>query len=326
MRNEQANDIADAAPASLADLIGQRSVVDQVRVALDAARQDGKKFDNALLTGPPGCGKTQTAKVIAAEMGCDYHEVLGQAVTSPADFNALLLGAKDRDVILIDEVHELEKEFQTALYLACDQRRVFLQSRAKGGPQSIPLADFSLLLCTTDVFKVLQPLRDRMKLTLRFGFYSTDDLVELLRQRSRALRWAADDRVLAPIAARSRGTPRLALRLLQSCRRVARSEGENMITLDHFERACLLEQIDGLGLGPTEQEYLAILAEGATRLNVVSSRLGLHTRTVAEVTEPFLIRAGLITKDDQGRRELTAEGRKHLSHSRQLTVNLGAKS
>ena len=85
---------------------------------------------------------------------------------------------------------------------------------------------------------------------------------------------------------------------------------------DHLERACLLEQIDGLGLGPIEQEYLSILAEGATRLNVVSSRLGLHNRTVAEVTEPFLIRLGLVTKDDQGRRELTAEGREHLSRSR----------
>jgi holliday junction DNA helicase RuvB len=320
--NHQANDISDAAPAALSDLIGQRSVVDQVRVALDAARQDGKKFDNALLTGPPGCGKSQTAKVIAATMNgdCVFHEVLGQALTSPADFNALLLGAKDRDVILIDEAHELEKEFQTALYLACDQRRIFLQSRAKGAPQSVPLADFTLLLATTDEYKLLQPLRDRMKLTLRFGFYSTDDLVELLRQRCRALRWPLDERVLTPIAVRSRGTPRLALRLLQSCRRVARSEAENAIMPDHLERACLLEQIDGLGLGPTEQEYLSILAEGATRLNVVSSRLGLHTRTVAEVTEPFLIRIGLVTKDDQGRRELTAEGRNHLSRSRLVSA------
>src|SRR5262245_39688817 len=139
-------EINDAAPTSLAHLIGQRNVVQQVKVALDAARHDQKKFDSALLCGPPGTGKTQTAKVTAQEMGTEYHEVLGQAITCPADFNALLLGAKERDVVLIDEAHELDREYQTALYMALDQRRVFLQSGKTGRtPQSIPLADFSLL-------------------------------------------------------------------------------------------------------------------------------------------------------------------------------------
>src|SRR5436190_1755849 len=132
-------------------------------------------------------------------------------------------------------------------------------------PQSIPLADFTLLLATTDEFRLLQPLRDRMRLVLRFEFYSAAELVELLKQRTRALRWAVEDEVLAPVARRSRGTPRLALRLLQSCRRVCRSEGELAITLDHLKRACELEQIDPLGLGPTEKAYLLLLAEGASR-------------------------------------------------------------
>ena len=305
------------APTSLGHLIGQRGVDEPVKVALDAAHQDGKKFDPALLTGGAGLGKTQTAKVIAAEMCGDFHEALGQSVSSSADFNALLLGLEPKSILFIDEAHELEKEYQTALYLALDEKRVFLRGGNAGRtPQSIPLADFTLLLATTDEFRLLQPLRDRMKLTLRFEFYPPEDLVELLRQRSRGLRWAVDDKVLAPVAERSRGTPRLALRLLQSCRRVCRSEGDNGITLAHFERACALEQIDGVGLGPTEQHYLLILAEGASRLNVISSRLGLPSRTVAEVTEPFLIRSGLVMKDDQGRRQLTAEGREHLSRSR----------
>jgi Holliday junction DNA helicase RuvB len=312
----ESSEINDVAPTSLGHLIGQRGVVEQVRVALDAAQQDGKKFDHALLVGGAGLGKTQTAKVISAEMASDYHEVLGQSVASPADFNALLLGAKDRDVVLIDEAQELEKEYQTALYLALDQRRVFLQGGRSGRvPQSIPVADFTLLLATTDEFKLLQPLRDRMRLLLRFDFYSLEELVELLRQRSRALRWAVDDKVLAPIARRSRGTPRLALRLLQACRRVARSEGENAITLGHLERACELEQIDGLGLGPMERQYLGAVAEGDSRLNVIASRLGLPARTVAEVFEPYLLRSGLVVKDDQSCRQLTAAGREHLSET-----------
>lgn len=144
---------------------------------------------------------------------------------------------------------------------------------------------------------------------------SADDLVELTRQRGRALGWAVADDVLREIARRSRGTPRLALRLLQACRRVCRSEAEHDIAMTHLRRACELEGIDALGLGPVEQAYLRAVAEGSNRLNVIASRLGLPARTVAEVCEPFLIRVGFLLKDDQGRRQLTAEGRGHLSES-----------
>jgi Holliday junction DNA helicase RuvB len=152
-----------------------------------------------------------------------------------------------------------------------------------------------------------------MKLLLRFQFYSVDELTILVRQRSQGLRWSVDEEVFHQIAQRSRGTPRLGLRLLQSCRRVCRSEGKLKITQEHLERACTLEQIDCLGLGPVEQQYLMILAERDTRLNVIASRLGLPPRTVSQVTEPFLLRIGLICKDDQGRRQLTALGRGHLA-------------
>jgi Holliday junction DNA helicase RuvB len=310
----QPNEINDVAPTSLNHLIAQRSVVEQVRVALDAAQQDGKKVDHMLMCGGAGLGKTQVAKVIALEMATDFHEVLGQAISSPADLNAVLLTATDRTIVFIDECHELEKEYQTALYLALDQRRVFLQGGRSGRtPQSIPIADFTLLLATTDEYRLLQPLRDRMKLTLRFDFYGQDALVELLRQRARGLQWSVENKVYHEIAQRSRGTPRLALRLLQSCRRVCRAEGEQSIIQAHLERACQLEQIDALGLGPVEQQYLRILADGASRLNVIASRLGLPARTVSEVTEPFLLRVGLIDKDEQGRRQLTAQGREHVA-------------
>jgi Holliday junction DNA helicase RuvB len=311
----------DIAPSSLSHLIGQKGVVDQVTVALDAAFADGKKMDSALLVGPPGVGKSALARVIAAEMATELHEVLGQSITDTGELNALLLSAKDKDILHIDECHELNKEFQTALYLACDQRKIFLNSNGKGRmPQSIPIADFTLLLSTTDEFCLLQPLRDRMRLTLRFDFYGVDDLAHMVHHRSRALHWATDEEVFGQIARRSRGTPRLALRLLQSCHRVCRANGDNEITAEHLVRACALEQIDALGLGPTEQKYLSLLAEGSTRLNVLASVLGLPSRTVAEVTEPFLIRSGLLTKDDQGRRQLTSLGHQHVSSIRQQAV------
>src|SRR5205807_9436471 len=138
----------------------------------------------------------------------------------------LLLSATEKAVLHIDEAHELEKPFQTALYLALDKRQIVLQGGQDGrAPQSIPIADFSVLLSTTDEYCLLQPLRDRMKLVLRFDFYAFEELTVLLRQHSQGLKWRADESVFPLVAGRARGTPRLALRLLQSCRRVCRSEG-----------------------------------------------------------------------------------------------------
>lgn len=279
-----------------------------------AAFQDNRRFDHAMLVGPPGMGKSMVANVIAQEMATDFLEVLGQSIANVGDLNALLLQATTNAVVHIDECHELDKKLQTALYLAMDKRKVFIS----GGKavQAIPISDFTLLLSTTDEYCLLQPLRDRMRLVLRFEFYSEADLTTLLRQRTKALGWDVNDGLFPLIARRSRGTPRWALRLLQACRRVCRSEGGETITVDHLHRACALEQIDDLGLGPTEQQYLRLLADGPVRLNVIASALGLPARTVSQVTEPFLIRAGLIAKDDQSRRQLTAAGYGHLSNFR----------
>jgi len=308
--DEQSKQINDAAPSSLNHLVGQVAVLAQVKTAIDAAFEDNGRFDDALLVGPAGLGKSQLASVIAQEMATTYHEVLGQSITNIGDLNALLLAAADKDVIHIDEAHELDKQYQTALYLAIDKRTIFVNSRRC--PEAIPIAEFSLLLSTTDEYDLLAPLRDRMKLTLRFEYYSDEELTLMLRHRAKALNWPVDEKVLPLIAQRSKGVPRLALRLLQSCRRVCRSEGEKAILPVHFERACHLEQLDGLGLGPLERKYLAILKDGPSRLNVISSVLGLPTRTVSEVTEQYLIRAGLIDKSKDGLRELTARGREHV--------------
>lgn len=318
MSEKQKTEINEVQPSSLRHIIGQKSVVDAVSVAIDACQMDARRFDHALMVGPPGLGKTAISQILAAELAADYFEILGQSIKHPSDLNSVLLAATPGSVVFIDEAHELKTEFQTSLYLALDKRKIILNGggRSGGSPQNIPLADFSLILASTDEHCLLQPLRDRMRLLLRFSYYSIEELTTILTQRATALGWDIHKELLPQIAQRARGTPRLALRILQSCRRVCRAEGEFTITDAHLERACGLDQLDEIGLGPTEQQYLVALADGNSRLNVLSSILGLPSRTVSTVIEPFLIRAGMIVKDDTGRRQLSAKGRDHLSQSR----------
>jgi holliday junction DNA helicase RuvB len=309
---ERFHDVDGINPTSLRHIIGQSGVVEQLKVAIDAAQMDGTKVDHGLLVGPPGLGKSAVAHVVACEMASTSREVIGQSITSRADLNALLLAAEDRDVVHVDEAHELSKRLQTALYTAIDQRRLIVDWGT--GPQSIPVADFTLLLSTTDEHCLLKPLRDRMRLVLRFDFYSQEELSRLLLLRSRSLHWHIDDKVIADIATRSQGTPRLALSLLKACRRVCRADGETRITTAHFQGACTLAEIDELGLGPLERRYLGSIRDGHNRLNMIASNLGTNPRTVSDVLEPALIRLGLIAKDDHARRQLTAGGRDHLAN------------
>ncbi|MDB4778234.1 AAA family ATPase [bacterium] len=315
MEDQPTNEVNDARPQSIHRMIGQRSVLDQVIVALDACHQDGLKFPDSLLVGGPGLGKSQLANLLAVEMATDLHEVLGQSISRISDLNALLLSATDKSIVHFDECHELSKQMQTALYLCLDKRVLHVGGKRGGTPQTIRVADCTVLLSSTDENFILQPLRDRMKLTLRFDFYSSEDLAVLVHQRAVALNWDVHEELFPLIAQRSKGIPRIGLRLLQSCRRSARAVGSNTIKLAHYEQACSLEQIDSLGLGFVEQQYLKLLAESDARLNVLSARIGLPTRTLSEVIEPVLIRLNLVTKNGQGLRCLTGQGHEHLANS-----------
>lgn len=307
---ERTTDVNDVAPSSLSHIIGQRNVVEQLTVALDAAFADGKKLDDCMFVGPPGTGKSALANVLACEMASGFHEMLAQSIGNIGELNAVLLAAKEKDVVFLDEIHELRNELQTTLYLALDKRKVFINGQKS--VQAIPLANFTLILATTDPHKCLAPLRDRMKLFLELQYYSPEELAQIVVHRSRGLGWTVGDEVPLLIASRAKQTPRLALRLLQSSRRVCRAAGDSTITVEHLHRACELEQLDELGLGPNERRYLNILVDGSTRLNVISSVIGLAPATIAQVVEPFLIRSGLVTKDKNGLRQLTAEGWNHV--------------
>ncbi len=317
MDYEPASEVNDLTPSSLNHIIGQSHVVEQIRIALDASQQDGNPFPSAMLVGPPGTGKSQTANIIAKEMASEFHEVLGQSLRNAGDLNALLLSAGRHAIVHVDEAHQLSKENQTLLYLAMDKKVIIVGNKNGKKPQQIPLNDFTILLSTTDEYLLLQPLRDRCKLNLRMQFYSDEDLAQLIYIRSKILKWEVHPSVIPQIAQRAKQTPRLGLRILQSCRRVCRALGEQEISDQHLLKVCLLERIDNHGLDQSQQQYLKILLDGDSKLNVIASRIGLPSKTVSGVIEPFLIRAGFVIKDEKSGRQLTSKGRGHATDLRE---------
>ncbi len=312
MSNNQINDVV---PTSLSHIAceSNHGVIEQVRVAIDAAFEDSRRFDDTLITGPPGVGKSSLSFVVSQEMAVGFHEVLGQNLKTTADLNNLLLSCESKSICLIDEIHEAPRHIQTALLMCLDKQQIMV--RGGSSIQAIPVADFTLIAATTEPYQVLEPLRQRAKLHLELSFYTENDLAVLVDRRARSLGWEVDPAILPMIATRGKGTPRLALRLLQAARRVTRAGGKYRTTVDHLLKACRLEHLDTLGLGPLEQRYLQLLVDGPRRVNVLASSLGVPTKTLSSVTEPFLIRAGLIEKDDQSRRVLTAKGCQHLVDS-----------
>ena len=303
-------------PTALRHLVGMKNIVDQVQVAIDSSFADGAKFPHTLLVSEPGCGKSELCNVIKHEMAVEMHTVLGMSIGHISDLNGLLLGAQDKDIVYVNECDSLKTEYQVALYLALDRGEIVLSGSKSGrSPQRIKIPDVTLLLDTNFEFSLLPALRDRMKQTLYVPWYDLAELTEILRRRVRALGWNVENEVLPLLASLSKGTPRQALRLLSASHRVSRSGEETVVTLAHAKRAVALEGLDDKGLSTAEQSYLRAVAEGATKLGVISSRIGIPAPTVQQVVEPYLIRSGLISKDD-GRRELTAIGREHVARNR----------
>jgi Holliday junction DNA helicase RuvB len=291
-------------------LIGNERVKNQVRVALDAGFQDSTRFPHAVLCGDAGLGKSTLAYVISQEMATPFHEVLGQNLQKPADLVAVLLKATDKSIVHIDECHELPRQIQTQLYICLDQRRLMLPS--SGSVSSIPLEDFTLLLSTTDEHRILAPLLSRMRLKFHLEFFTYKQLERVVATRAKQQEWALDDAILPLIATRARGTARKALDILQSGRRMCRSEAETVITEEHLRRACEIDGIDSVGLDRRDRQYLRLLIEKPTRVNVLASSLGCPAKTLETHLEPSLIRLGWLTKDEQGRRCITGKAISHL--------------
>ena len=315
MAEQTYKEINDCRPKVIEHFVGQSQVVKRCKVALEASWNQGTKLPHMLMQSGPGLGKTELSCILANEVGMEGgpHEQLAQNIRTPADLHALLLTPKDKEICLIDEIHELHPIAQTTLYRAMENQQIFLETRKGKKSRPVKIANFTIIGCTTEPQKLLQPLRDRFKLVLEFEFYPEQELETLLRIRSKQMNMFIDDAVFSMIAQRGKGIPRIALRLLESTRMVASSENAEVITTEHFHRTCELEGIDHIGLTVNEIKYLKILHENdySTRLNVIASRLGLHPRHVSTIIEQFLIRQGLVTKNNYVR-VLTQYGLNHL--------------
>lgn len=306
-------EVNDCKPQVIEHYVGQSKAVERCKVALNSAWNEGTKLPHLLMQGGAGLGKTELSHILAKEMGCELHEQLAQNISKPADIHALLLTPKDREVVLLDEIHELPAIAQTTLYRAMEDRHIFLETRKGKKSRPVEIANFTIIGATTDPQKLLQPLRERFKLVLDLEPYKALELEQLLENRCKQLGWNIDISVLKEISTRGKGTPRIALRLLETVRMTATAENSDKITMKHFEKTCSLEGIDPIGLTNNEIKYLKILYdnEGTARLNVLASCLYLHTKHVSSIIENYLIREGLVTKSNS-LRVLTQVGLEHI--------------
>lgn len=299
---------------TLNHVIGQKTAVAVLRTAIDAYFHDRTKaseeqaFPHLLISGPAGTGKTLLSEIVAREVACNLHIDLAQNIRTPEHVHGALMMVEPGDIWFLDEIQELQPAAQVTLYRALEERKLFL-----GKKHVVTLPSFCLIGATTDEHLLTRSMRERFRIQIRTTHYSDEETFLLIQQRAKRLGWIIEDEAVCQLASKSRGTPRLAVRLLESAKRQASASGTDLITAAHVEAMCRTEQLDRLGLDSVEQRYLNILreGEGAVRLNVIATQMGLPRQSI-EMFEADFIRLGLISKSEKGRM-LTAKGHEHLS-------------
>jgi Holliday junction DNA helicase RuvB len=316
-------DVNQVQVTSLSKIRGQRQVVEQLQLHLSAhfnMRSPGTKppsFGPVGFYGPPGTGKTMIACALHCELGnLKFVETSGVTLNRKPELYSVLVNADPLTTVLVDEAQGLNAQSQYVLLTALSEKVVRVPAASTSmGSYTIRLADFVMILATTDEYLLQEALRDRMRICCRFDHYSTEDLVEIVRQRAATLGWDCEsDGVLQMIAQRAKATPRQALhRNLQTAWEVAKSHDRDVITLDDAREAFRHLQIDELGLDAIDRLYLGMLAKrGYASLGALSAKLGLPPLTLQRVIEPYLIREDLITKGRASERIITEKGRRHI--------------
>ena len=294
-------------PRSLDEVIGQTRVREQLGLVLEAARLRARTPDHVLLSGPPGLGKTTLAMIIAAEMSAPLRLTSGPAITHAGDLAAILSGLNEGDVLFVDEIHRMSRAAEEMLYLAMEDFRVDVIIGKGPGATAIPLdiPPFTLVGATTRAGLLPGPLRDRFGFTAHLEFYEPDELDLIVRRSSGLLGVELTDDGSSEIAGRSRGTPRIANRLLRRVRDFAQVRADGVVTLAVSQRALDLYEVDESGLDRLDRAVLDALCRrfggGPVGLSTLAVAVGEERETVEEVAEPFLVRSGLLARTPRGR-------------------------